>query len=256
MNVYTVVTLFPDFIAAFATTGVIGRAQEHGQVVIDTVDPRMHARDAHGRIDDAPYGGGPGMVMAVPPLRAAIETAQSRRPAPSTVAYLTPQGRRIDQSLIAELGGVEHLVLVAGRYEGIDERIIDRDVDIELSLGDFVMTGGEIAAMALIDGIVRLLPGTLGCELSPLSDSFSAGLLEYPQYTRPETVDGQTVPAVLLSGDHQAIERWRRKHALGRTWVRRPDLLEGHPLEPADRALLEEFKAEMRGPDDPGPDGD
>ena len=162
------------------------------------------------------------------------------------VVYLTPQGRRIDQRLIRELTSIEHLILVAGRYEGIDERLIERDIDVELSLGDFVLSGGEVAAMAVIEAIVRLLPGSLGSGLSAQSDSFSDGFLEHAQYTRPECIDGQPVPAVLLSGNHAEIERWRRKQALGRTWLKRPDLLREVVLSEIDRGLLEEFQAELR----------
>ncbi len=256
VNAFTVVTLFPELVDIFSATGIVRRAQDRGHVVIETVDPRSFTRAARGRVDDAPYGGGPGMVMAVRPLRAAIEAARKCRPQGCTVAYLTPQGRRIDQSIIEELASIPHLILVAGRYEGIDERIIERDIQMELSLGDFVMSGGEIAAMAVIDAVVRLLPGSLGSDLSARSDSFSESLLEYPQYTRPEMIDGQRVPAVLLSGNHVEIRRWRRKQTLGRTWVKRPDLLAQEMLSAIDSELLEEFRGEMHDSKGTARDGD
>jgi tRNA (guanine37-N1)-methyltransferase len=245
VNTFTVVTLFPELVDAFAATGIVRRAREGGRTIVDTVNPRAFSADDRGRVDDAPYGGGPGMVMMVQPLRAAIAKARNRLPGNSTVVYLTPQGRRIDQRLIAELTTVRHLILVAGRYEGIDERIVERDIDLELSLGDFVMSGGEVAAMAVIDAIVRLLPGSLGSELSAKSDSFSAGILEHPQYTRPESIDEQSVPSVLLSGNHAEIARWRQKQSLGRTWLKRPDLLVEERLTDVEKLLLEEFRAEV-----------
>ena len=246
MNVFTVVSLFPELIGAFATTGIVRRAQDHGHVVVKAVDPRMFTPDHRGNVDDAPYGGGPGMVMTVPPLRAAIDAARSNGGDRSAVVYLSPQGRRIDQQVIGELTSIDHLILVAGRYEGIDERVIERDIDMELSLGDFVMSGGEVAAMAVIDAVVRLLPGSLGSDLSAQSDSFTDGLLEHAQYTRPERIDGQPVPSVLLSGNHAEIERWRRKQSLGRTWAKRPDLLKSASLSERDRQLLEEFQVEVQ----------
>lgn len=256
MNTFTVVTLFPELIEAFAATGIVRRACDKGRVVIETSDPRAFATDGRGQVDDAPYGGGPGMVMMVAPLRAAINASRERRPGDATAIYLTPQGRRIDQALVRDLTAIGHLILVAGRYEGVDERLIERDVDMELSLGDFVMSGGEIAAMAVIDAVIRLLPGSLGSALSAQSDSFSTGLLEYPQYTRPETLDGDRVPPVLLSGNHAEIERWRRKQTLGRTWLKRPDLLFPERLGTDDRRLLAEFQAEFRDSTDKICDGD
>ena len=214
--------------------------------MVNTVDPRSFTSDRRGTVDDAPYGGGPGMVMAVRPLRAAIDAARSNGGDGSAVIYLSPQGRRIDQQVIGEFTSIEHLILVAGRYEGIDERVIERDIDMELSMGDFIMSGGEVAAMAVIDAVVRLLPGSLGSDLSAQEDSFTGGLLEHGQYTRPERIDGQPVPSVLLSGDHAEIERWRRKQSLGRTWIKRPDLLRRANLSERDGQLLEEFQAEAR----------
>jgi tRNA (guanine37-N1)-methyltransferase len=256
VNSFTIVTLFPELVEAFAATGIVRRARERGHVVVDTIDPRSFTAAGRGRVDDAPYGGGPGMVMMVAPLRAAIDAVRKAHAQGTTVAYMSPQGRRIDQELIERLTSIRHLVLVAGRYEGIDERVIERDIDLELSLGDFVMSGGEIAAMAVVDAVVRLLPGSLGSALSAKSDSFSSGLLEYPQYTRPEDVDGQRVPAVLLSGNHAAIDRWRRKQAVGRTWLKRPELVAGLALSGSDQHLLNEFQAEFRAADDEFPDED
>ena len=242
---FTLISIFPGLIDAFTEFGIVRRACEQGHIVVSAIDPRQFADDKHGRVDDKPYGGGPGMVMMVQPLRAAIAHARQLEPKTNpTVAYLSPQGRRLDQALLQQLRAVSHLILVAGRYEGIDERIIEHDIDIELSLGDFVLSGGEIAALAVVDGIVRLLPNVVGNENSVQSDTFSDGLLEYPQFTRPARIDGQAVPEVLLSGDHPRIARWRRKQALGRTWQRRPDLVDEGALSSADQELLAEFQAE------------
>lgn len=232
---FTVVSLFPELIRAFAEVGIVRRACERGLVTISSVDPRAFTPDGRGNVDDSPYGGGPGMVMAVPPLRAAVNEARAAAVTNPCVAYLSPQGRRLDQNLIEELTVQRDLILIAGRYEGIDERVVERDVDLEISLGDFVLSGGEVAAMAIIDAIVRLLPGALGSALSSGSDSFSDNLLEYPQYTRPEVVDGQAVPAVLLSGNHAEIALWRRRESIRRTARRRPDLLEKASLSDAER---------------------
>lgn len=240
---FTVISLFPELIQAFAGIGIVRRACERNLVTIDSLDPRAFTPGGRGNVDDSPYGGGPGMVMSVPPLRAAIDAARATAIAQPRVVYLSPQGRTLDQALLGELTHERDLILVAGRYEGIDERIVERDVDLEISLGDFVLSGGEIAAMAIIDGVVRLLPGALGSELSSGSDSFSDNLLEYPQYTRPEVVDGQAVPAVLLSGNHAEIARWRREQSIRRTALKRPDLL--------DKALL--TATERQDIPDPGP---
>lgn len=254
MNVFTVVSIFPELIDTFGMTGIVRQAQDRGHVVLHTIDPRSFSVDGKGKIDDSPYGGGPGMVMMVSPLRRAIEVARKLSVNGSTVVYLTPQGRPIDHQLIVELTSIEHLVFVAGRYEGVDERVIERDIDMELSLGDFVLSGGEVAAMAVIDAVVRLLPGSLGSDLSAAADSFSGGLLEHGQYTRPECVDGQPVPKVLLGGNHAEIQRWRRKQSLGRTWLKRPDLLENAGFSQNDRELLEEFQAEIRAAGDAASD--
>lgn len=240
MQRFVVITLFPEFVAAFARTGIVGRACEAGLVAIETLNPREFANDRRGTVDDSPYGGGPGMVMMVEPLRRAI--AAARELAPGCRVYaLSPQGRRFEQRSAVEFADGPALVLVAGRYEGIDERVLEHDIDGEWSLGDFVVSGGEVPAMMLIDAVVRLVPGVLGDAGSAAADSFSDGLLDYPHYTRPEAIDGQRVPAVLLSGDHAAVARWRRREQLRRTLERRPDLLRRAALDDGDRALLREL---------------
>lgn len=237
MHRFSVVTLFPELLAAFGAAGMVRKACAAGLAEIQAFNPRDFSDDARGTVDDAPYGGGPGMVMMVKPLRRAIQAARQGVRG-SHVIYLSPQGRRLTQAGVAELAAQPHLVLVAGRYEGVDERVVERDVDAEWSLGDFVLSGGEIAAMAVIDAIVRLLPGVLGDARSAAADSFSAGLLDYPHYTRPESIDGQPVPPVLLSGNHARIAAWRRQAALLRTARRRPDLLAAAPLDEDDRRFL------------------
>lgn len=239
-----VVTLFPELVREVVRHGVAARAAGRGLIELETFNPRDHARDRHRSVDDVPYGGGPGMVLRYGPLKKAIDAAREAVGAQAPVILLSPQGRRLDQSAVRRLAALEALVLVAGRYEGVDERVVEAAVDEELSIGDFVLSGGELAAMVVIDAVVRLLPGALGDARSAADDSFVDGLLDCPHYTRPETIDGRRVPAVLVSGDHGAVARWRRKQALGRTWERRPDLLAGRELEPQDRALLEEFIAE------------
>lgn len=241
MNRYTVVTLFPDLIESFRHTGVVRRCVERGLISVDVINPRKFADDRRSTVDDAPYGGGPGMVMMVEPLRRAIELAKRRDSRPSHVVYLSPQGRRFDQRSVHDLLKHEHLVLIAGRYEGIDERVIATDIDDEWSIGDVVLSGGEIPAMLIIDALARILPGALGDARSAEQDSFSNNLLDHPHYTRPEIVAGDKVPEVLLSGDHAAIARWRRQQQLGRTYLKRPDLLSGEVLNPEDQALLDEF---------------
>jgi tRNA (guanine37-N1)-methyltransferase len=239
-----VVTLFPEMLAPVGRNGIVGRAVQKGRLRLQTVDPRDHATDAHGTVDDRPYGGGPGMVIRVEPYATAIRQARSQVPAGSPVVFLTPQGRPFDQVVAARYATLPGLVLVAGRYEGFDERLIEACGDEEISLGDYVLSGGEIAAMAVIDATVRLLPGVLGDEQSAVEESFTTGLLDHPHYTRPEVAAGRPVPRVLLEGNHDAIRRWRRKQALGRTSIRRPDLLRAVPLTDEDRALLDEFLAE------------
>lgn len=241
-----VVTLFPEQVQALASFGVAGRAVERGVVTLATWNPRDYAADKHRTVDDRPYGGGPGMVMKVEPLRAALRAARVAAGAAARVLYLTPQGRRLDQTAVNELAQRSGMILIAGRYEGIDERLVECEIDEEWSIGDYVLSGGELPALVLIDAITRLLPGALGDADSAQQDSFMDGLLDYPHYTRPEALDGQCVPAVLLGGDHAAIHRWRRKQALGRTWLRRPELLKIAALDDEAQKLLAEFIAEQR----------
>jgi tRNA (guanine37-N1)-methyltransferase len=238
-----VVTLFPQMVADLIGYGVTGRAREAGLFELGLWNPRDYSHDRHRTVDDRPYGGGPGMVMMVEPLRQAITEARQANPA-ARVVYLSPQGRRFDQTLAREMAG-QPLILVAGRYEGIDERLIELEVDEEWSIGDYVLSGGEPAALVVIDALTRLLPGALGHQDSAEQDSFSDGLLDCPHYTRPENYQGMQVPPVLLSGDHAAIRRWRLKQALGRTWLRRPELLEAMTLDAEQRLLLDEFIREQ-----------
>jgi tRNA (guanine37-N1)-methyltransferase len=241
------VTLFPEMFAALRTGGITARALERGLLQVETCNPREFTQNKHRRVDDRPFGGGPGMVMQVQPLREAIAQARKRLDGECRVIYLSPQGRRLDQAGVETLLGYRRLVLVAGRYEGIDERLVERDIDEEWSIGDYVLSGGELPAMVLIDALARLIPGALGHADSASGDSFYHGLLDYPHYTRPEEYQGQRVPEVLLQGHHAQIDRWRRKQALGRTWLRRPDLLEKRALDQAQQALLNEFIVEHRG---------
>jgi tRNA (guanine37-N1)-methyltransferase len=238
-----VVTLFPDLFEIATRYGVTGKAVQRGVVELGLWNPRDYTSDRHRSVDDRPYGGGPGMVMMVQPLRDAIRAARSAAP-DSKVIYLSPQGRRLDQAAAKEMAGREGVILVAGRYEGIDQRLIDSAIDEEWSIGDYVLSGGELAAMVVMDAVTRLLPGVLGHDQSAEQDSFTAGLLDHPHYTRPEEIDGMRVPEVLLGGDHALIARWRLKQALGRTWLQRPDLLEQMSLSEQQRQLLEEFKSE------------
>ncbi len=240
-----VITLFPDEFLPLVDLGVTGRAIREGTVRLELLNPRDFATDRHRSVDDRPYGGGPGMVMAVEPLRSTIREARKRAAQETAVGLLSPQGRVADQAAMRELAQRDELILVCGRYEGIDERLIDLEIDEEWSIGDYVLSGGELAAAVLIDAVTRLLPGVLGDELSAEQDSFSDWLLDCQHYTRPEQVEDMTVPPVLLSGDHGAIARWRRKQSLGRTWLKRPDLLEGLELDEESKALLAEFKAEQ-----------
>jgi tRNA (guanine37-N1)-methyltransferase len=235
------VALFPEIIEPVLQVGVVGRARENGIADWLHASPRDFAQDRHRTVDDRPYGGGPGMVMRYEPMRDAIEHVQGQMPAGSPTLILSAQGRVFDQGYAAQLARGPGLILVAGRYEGLDERICARVGGEEISLGSFVMSGGELAAAVVIDAVVRLLPGVLGHEDSPLEDSFVNGLLDHPHYTRPESVDGISVPNVLLGGDHAAVRRWRRKEALGQTWLRRPDLLQNRELSSEERALLDEF---------------
>ena len=240
-----VVTLFPAMIREALQHGIVGRAQQRGLLTVGTEDPRAHTSDVHRTVDDRPYGGGPGMVMKPEPLAAAIAAAAARLPTGSMRIALSAQGEPLGQGRVRELTGMSGLLLVAGRYEGIDERVLEAEVDLELSIGDYVLSGGELPALVLIDAIARLLPGALGDERSAVQESFSEGLLDWPHYTRPEEYAGRRVPAVLLSGDHAAIERWRLKQALGRTWLRRPGLLAAMNLDAQRAALLQEFLREQ-----------
>ena len=244
-----VISLFPEMFASLHH-GVCGRAIEQGLAKVDIFNPRDWSTRPHRQVDDKPYGGGPGMVMMYEPLLGAITHAQSQMPKQSKIVYLSPQGKHVRQCDLNELAALEQPVLfLAGRYEGIDERFIDHHVDQEWSLGDFVLSGGELAAMVFIDAIVRLLPGSLGNPGSAAHDSFMHGLLEYPHYTRPESIQGAKVPDVLRNGNHREIQRWRKKQALGRTWLRRPELLELLNLNETDKQLLVEFIVENGGED-------
>ncbi|MDH5546660.1 MAG: tRNA (guanosine(37)-N1)-methyltransferase TrmD [Gammaproteobacteria bacterium] len=240
-----VVTLFPQMLTGFLEYGVIGRAVKRKDLDIQVWNPRDFTADRHRTVDDRPFGGGPGMVMMVEPLQKAVQAAKAAGPVGRKVIYLSPQGRRLDQQGLQELSQRPGVILVAGRYEGVDERFIESEVDEEWSIGDYVLSGGELAAMVLIDGMARLLPGVLGHEASAQEDSFVSGLLDCPHYTRPESYQGETVPAVLLSGDHQAIARWREKQALGRTWLRRPELINESELDERQQLLLREFIQEQ-----------
>ena len=240
-----VITLFPTMVADALAHGVIGRAMQRGLVDIITFNPRAHATDLHQTVDDRPYGGGPGMLMKVETLRASIAEAKQTLPE-APVIYLSPQGEPLTQAVVQDLAERPEVILVCGRYEGIDERVIELDVDYEISLGDFVLSGGEPAAIAVLDAVGRLVPGVLGHASSAVEDSFSDGLLDCPHYTRPEEIAGLKVPDVLLSGHHGDIARWRRKQALGRTWLRRSEILEKRELSDEDQLLLDEFIRESK----------
>jgi tRNA (guanine37-N1)-methyltransferase len=240
-----VVTLFPEMIREQVRYGIQGRAVQKGLLQVATWNPRDYTLDRHGSVDDRPYGGGPGMVMQVQPLRAALQAARADGD-PAPVIYLSPQGRRLDQARARQLAGQQRLILLAGRYEGIDERVIDLEVDEELSIGDYVLSGGELPALVVMDAVTRLLPGALGDADSAGQDSFMDGLLDYPHYTRPEEINGMQVPDVLVGGHHAEIRRWRHKQALGRTWLRRPDLLDALQLDAEQQVLLDEFISEYK----------
>lgn len=239
-----VVTLFPEMFDAVLDYGITSRAVDQNLVSVQCWNPRTFTHDRHQTVDDRPYGGGPGMVMKVEPLRDAIRAARAELPL-AKVIYLSPQGRPLDQRGVVELSTREQMILVAGRYEGIDERLIGTEIDEEWSLGDYILSGGELAAMVMIDAVTRLLPGALGHEQSAQQDSFTEGLLDCPHYTRPEVYEGQRVPEVLLSGNHELIRRWRLQQAVGRTWLRRPDLLKDLvPNQERDRLLAEFIAAQ------------
>ena len=256
MKRFDVITIFPEMFDAVADHGITRRALDEGRFELKAWDPRDFTQDNYRRVDDRPYGGGPGMVMLPGPLEACIDAARSRQKeaggAKPVVVLMSPQGEKLDDALVTELAAIEGLVVIAGRYEGIDERVVEKSVDREISVGDYVTSGGELPAMVLIDCIVRRLPGSLNDAESATQDSFSydpsfaRGLLDWPHYTRPEEWNGAKVPDVLLSGNHAAIARWRRKQALGRTQERRPDLIDEKKLSREDRQLLEEYRRERQ----------
>lgn len=247
-----VVSLFPEMIRDAAAWGVTGRALDKGKVRLVCTNPRDFTTDVHQTVDDRPYGGGPGMVLKYEPLGAAIESAKAQMPDGSKVIFLTPQGRVFDQAAARELAAAPGVMLVCGRYEGFDERLIEAHADAELSLGDYVISGGELGALVVMDAVMRLLPGVLGDEASAEQDSFSESLLDCPHYTRPEVVDGRAVPQVLLNGNHAEIRRWRMQQALGRTAARRPDLLESRELTAEEQQLLDEYRAAPKSAGDEG----
>lgn len=240
-----VVTLFPEMFTALTGHGVTGRAVKRGQLTVEYSNPRDHAHDRHRTVDDRPFGGGPGMLMKVEPLLEAIAAIRAKAPSPPRVIYLSPQGQPLTQQRATELAQLDSMVLLCGRYEGIDERIIEMCVDEEISIGDYVLSGGELGAMVLLDAVTRLIPGVLGHADSAVEDSFSEGWLDCPHYTRPEEFAGQRVPEVLLSGNHALIRRWRLKQSLGRTWQRRPELLKELTLSKEQQQLLAEFIREQ-----------
>lgn len=247
---FGVVTLFPEMFEAISRFGVTGRAVRNGSIEVECWNPRDFTHDKHRTVDDRPYGGGPGMLMKVQPLRDAIHAAKEAAGDDEVkVIYLSPQGRRLDHNGVQELATRKKLILVAGRYEGIDERLIETEIDEEWSLGDFVLSGGELPAMTMIDAVSRLVPGVLGHQDSAVEDSFADGLLDCPHYTRPEQFDGMQVPEVLLGGNHEEIRRWRLKQQLGRTWKRRPELLDSQELTKEQQALLKDFIRETQGSD-------
>ena len=242
-----VVTLFPELIQSALKVGVLGRAIERGLVSVGCEDPRAHTKDVHRTVDDRPYGGGPGMVLKPEPMCAAIDAVSARMPADSPRVYLSAQGQPFTQALAREFSALPGLILVAGRYEGLDERVIESRIDREVSIGDYVLSGGEFPALCVIDAVARLIPGVLGDDRSAVEESFDSGLLDWPHFTRPVEFEGRTVPEVLQGGHHAEIQRWRLKQAVGRTWLRRPDMIAKGGL-PADAAkLLDEFLAEREG---------
>ena len=240
-----VISIFPDMFAAIANFGITSRALKQGLVELKTWTPRDFAHDRHSTVDDRPFGGGPGMVMMVQPLRDAIADAKQWAGEAAKVIYLSPQGRTLDQQGVSALVSYPNMILIAGRYEGIDERLLDTVIDEEWSIGDYVLSGGELPAMVLIDAVTRLIPGALGHSQSAEQDSFTAGLLDCPHYTRPEELDGMRVPDVLMSGNHEHIRRWRLKQALGRTWLKRPDLLQAINLTEEQQKLLTEYRRDL-----------
>ncbi len=239
------VTLFPEMFRAVTDYGVTGRAFKNRIMEFHSWNPRDFTHDRHRTVDDRPYGGGPGMLMKVQPLQDAITAAKQAAGDGVRVIYLSPQGKRLDQAGVQHLASIKKIILVAGRYEGVDERLIKAEIDEEWSLGDFVLSGGELAAITVIDAVARLIPDVLGHNQSAVQDSFYEGLLDCPHYTRPEVFQGESVPDVLVGGHHEKIRQWRLKQSLGRTWQRRPDLLEGKALSEEEKGLLEEFVREQ-----------
>lgn len=242
---FDVISLFPDYLSHCLKAGVVGRAFERGNAHLHTWNPRDYTHDNYRRIDERPFGGGPGMVMMADPLIACLQAVKTADPAAAPVIYMSPQGRPFNQAKARELAQRPRVIVLAGRYEGVDQRFLDSYVDEEISLGDFVLSGGELPAVTVIDAVVRLLDGVLNDADSANQDSFEQGLLDCPHYTRSEALGTEGVPDVLLSGNHALIARWRRKQSLGQTWLRRPDLLVDKPMSRQDAALLEEFKAEQ-----------
>lgn len=247
---FDVVTLFPELVNSLVASGVVGRAAGQDIINLTCWNPRDYTKDRHQTVDDRSYGGGPGMVMKVEPLRDTVRDIKQQtafNAETDRVIYLSPQGRRLDQVAVKELAKCSQLIFIAGRYEGVDERFIETEVDEEWSLGDYVLSGGELPAMVMIDAIARMIPGVLGDEESAEQDSFMNQLLDHPHYTRPELIEDLKVPSVLTNGNHKKIEQWRRQQSLGRTWLRRPDLLKELELSDADRKLLDQFIAEHNG---------
>ncbi|QCZ94090.1 tRNA (guanosine(37)-N1)-methyltransferase TrmD [Salinimonas iocasae] len=246
---FGIVSIFPEMFGPFTQQGVIGRAVKSGVLSVDIFNPRDFTHDRHRTVDDRPYGGGPGMLMMVKPLTDAISAARAAGGENSKVIYLSPQGKKLDQTGVKRLAESDRTILLCGRYEGIDERVIEDQVDEEVSIGDYVLSGGELPAMVLMDAVARLVPGVLGHQASAIEDSFSDGLLDCPHYTRPELLDGKAVPSVLLSGDHEKIRQWRLMQSLGRTWQRRPELLNHLALTEEQQQLLEVFKLQLQQDD-------
>jgi tRNA (guanine37-N1)-methyltransferase len=241
-----VITLFPELVATVQDYGVVGRALRAKLVELALTNPRDFSEDANNRVDDRPYGGGPGMVMQYAPLTKTLAHVKSVSSEDAKVVYLSPQGQRLDQAAVRNLSQCSNLILLCGRYEGIDERFIEANVDEEWSIGDYIISGGELAAMVLIDAMVRTLPGVLGDDQSAEQESFESGLLDCPHYSRPEVIDGQEVPKELISGDHKKIASWRLKQALGRTYLRRPDMIELKNLSDQEQQLLNEYLVEVK----------
>jgi len=240
-----VITLFPEMVEQVVKYGVVGRAADQSLISLECWNPRSYTLDKHRTVDDRPYGGGPGMLMKVQPLEETIQAVREKNPLAQLV-YLSPQGKPVDQDMLSKQVNAGSVIFLCGRYEGIDERLVQQEVDQEWSIGDYIISGGELAAMVCIDAMTRLIPGALGHEQSAQQDSFSDGLLDYPHYTRPEEYKGMKVPEVLMNGNHRHIEDWRERQSLGRTWQRRPDLLELKVLDDRQQALLNDFKDEFK----------